>query len=166
MANSMKTTKQDQHASVRFRFAELKDIPSIVALLADDALGAGREATDRRDVVGYEKAFAEMGAQGGNKYLLAVDRDEIIIGCVQITLIAGLSRAGMKRAQLEGVRVAESARGQGVGKRLIAEAHAIAADQGCGLVQLTTDRSRLDALRFYESLGYIKSHHGMKLALS
>ena len=162
----MKITNQDQHASVRFRFAELQDIPFIVALLADDSLGAKREAGDVLDAGIYEKAFAEMEAQGSNKYLLAVDCDDKILGCVQVTLIAGLSRSGMKRAQLEGVRISGTARGQGIGKLLIAEAHAIAADQGCGLVQLTTDHSRVDALRFYESLGYEKSHHGMKLALS
>jgi len=162
----MPTRKLNPSDSVHFRFAKWADVPSIVVLLADDALGAGREATDRQDGRVYEKAFAEMQAQGGNNYLLAMDLDENILGCVQITVIAGLSRSGMKRAQLEGVRVAEAARGQGIGKMLFAKAHGIARAEGCGLVQLTTDHSRTDAVRFYESLGYKKTHHGMKLALT
>ncbi len=149
--------------SVRFRFAGPDDVAAIVALLADDALGQGREVDQDQAV--YLKAFGEMETQSQNKYLLAVDQNDDIQGCVQISVIAGLSRSGMKRAQLEGIRVADAARGQGIGRQLMSEAHAIAKNWGCGLVQLTTDRARRDALRFYENLGYRKSHHGMKLTL-
>jgi len=161
----MKTEGMGEQDAVRFRFAERDDVPSVVALLADDVLGSKREGTDRQDMGVYLKAFDEMEAQGGNRYLLAVDQDDTILGCVQIVLIPGLSRTGMKRAQVEGVRVAKSARSLGIGSRLMAEVHAIALRQGCGLIQLTTDRSRADAHRFYESLGYENSHHGLKLAL-
>ena len=159
----MSGTRQVQDEAVIFRFAELADVAAIVALLADDALGQGREIEENPEL--YLKAFEEMEAQDRNKYLLAVDGDDSILGCVQISVIAGLSRSGMKRAQLEGIRMLDAARGRGIGAKLMAKAHETAADWGCGLVQLTTDRSREDALRFYQQLGYQKSHHGMKLAL-
>ncbi len=150
---------------MQFRFAERDDIPAIVALLADDELGARRERPSLADEGVYQQAFDLMAVQGFNKYLLAIDTDGALLGCLQITFISGLSRAGMKRALLEGVRVATAARGQGIGRRLFTEAHAIAKREGCGLVQLTTDRMRADALRFYEQLGYENSHNGMKLKL-
>jgi len=162
----MKIANDNADAEVNFRFAARDDVAGVVALLADDELGAGREAVDDQAMAGYLAAFDAMQAQGGNKYLLAVGKGGDLLGCVQITLIPGLSRAGMTRAQLEGVRVAASARGQGMGGLLLAEAHAIAAAEGCALVQLTTDRRRDDALRFYEQLGYDNSHNGMKLPLS
>jgi len=136
-----------------------------VALLADDAIGATRETNHVTGMDGYLKAFDAMMAQGGNNYLLAVGSSDDLLGCVQITILPGLSRSGTNRAQLEGVRVASTARGEGVGRLLFAEAHRIARREGCGLVQLTTDKARDDAYRFYESLGYVNSHHGMKLVL-
>lgn len=84
---------------------------------------------------------------------------------LQLTLIPNLSRCGMWRAQIEGVRVARSARSQGVGQALLAWAMARARDAGCGLVQLTTDKARPDAHRFYERLGFVASHEGLKLTL-
>lgn len=150
--------------AIRFRQARRDDVPAIAALLADDVLGTERESPDEN---AYLKAFGDMQAQGGNQYLVAVDSDGDgnILGCAQLVIIPGLSRTGMKRALVEGVRVAAAARGQGIGKRLMAEIHAIAAAEGCGLVQLTTDRARDAALGFYQRLGYVHSHHGMKLAL-
>ncbi len=150
---------------VRFRKAERPDIPALVAMLADDQLGSGREATEAKDIGIYLRAFDDMQAQQGNDYLLAVDTDDNILGCAQLVLIPGLSRSGMKRAQIEGVRVVVEARGLGIGRRLLQEARAIAEDNGCGLIQLTTDRVRTEALGFYKSLGYEKSHWGLKLAL-
>lgn len=150
---------------MQFRFAERDDIPAIVALLADDELGAQRERPAPTDEGVYLDAFERMAAEEFNKYLLAVAPDGALLGCLQITIISGLSRAGMKRAQLEGVRVATTARGQGIGHKLFTEAHDIAKREGCGLVQLTTDRAREDALRFYESLGYENTHNGVKLKL-
>ena len=161
----MTTKGLSKQNAVRFRFAVRNDVPAIVALLAGDDLGIGREKTNRRDEGVYLKAFEEMEAQGGNQYLLAVDEEDKILGCAQIVLIPGLSRSGMKRAQVDGVRVAQSARGAGLGKLMMAEVHAIALSYGCGLVQLTTDRSRAEAHRFYEQLGYENTHHGLKLAL-
>ena len=158
----METTGLNDSDQVRFRFANRDDVPSIVALLAEDTLGQVREQGDMDQ---YFTAFTEMSAQDGNKYLLAIDSRDAVVGCVQITLVPGLSRAGMKRALLEGVRVSDNVRGQGVGRLMLAEAHEIAVRQGCGIAQMTSDISREDALRFYKSLGYVDSHFGLKLAL-
>ena len=147
--------------AIQFRLAEREDIAPIVDLLTNDSLGKGREIAD---LGVYLKAFDDMVAQGDNNYLLATDGD-VILGCLQLTIIAGLSRSGMKRAQIEGVRVSETARGRGIGKQMMEYAHTIAWKKGCGLVQLTTDRFRERSLEFYQSLGYENSHHGLKLSL-
>ncbi|RZS86587.1 acetyltransferase (GNAT) family protein [Pigmentiphaga kullae] len=107
-------------------------------------------------------AWDEMVSQQWNWILVTVVGDEVI-GVLQLTLIPGLSRSGTKRAQIEGVRVKTSARGQSVGKSLMQFALAISREHGCGLVQLTTDKRRPDAKRFYESLGFEATHEGMKL---
>ncbi|WP_207005291.1 GNAT family N-acetyltransferase [Trinickia mobilis] len=147
-----------------FRDATLDDLPAIVALLADDDLGAGRESAGHGDLPRYEAALRAIAAQPGNSVLLCVDGDEIA-GLLQLTLIPGLSRLGMTRAQIEGVRVSRARRGQGIGERLFEHAIGIARSAGCGLVQLTTDKRRVDAKRFYERLGFVASHEGMKLEL-
>ena len=105
-----------------------------------------------------------MQAQGGNDYLLA-ELDGELAGCLQLTVIPGLSRLGMRRAQIEGVRVDRRFRGSGVGAALFRHAIERARAAGCGLVQLTTDKARPEALRFYERLGFAASHEGLKLAL-
>ncbi len=146
---------------VTIREAEGSDLPAIAALLADDGLGRGRESGDM-DV--YRAAFERMQAQAGNVYLLAVV-DGFVAGCLQYTAIHGLSRAGATRAQIEGVRVSAAFRGQGIGEAMMEAAIARARGDGCGLMQLTTDKSRVDAHRFYERLGFAASHEGMKLEL-
>src|SRR5699024_2393222 len=100
----------------------------------------------------------------GNQILLAIE-DETVIGCMQLTIIPGLAKLGMKRAQIEGVRVDKNYRGKKIGEALFREAIAISKSEGCGLVQLTTDKERIDAHRFYEKLGFTSSHEGMKLNL-
>lgn len=146
------------------RPASLHDLAAVIALLADDELGAGRELSSSALDLRYEKAFADMGAQEGNELLVMVDGDTVI-ACLQLTVIPGLSRLGAKRAQIEGVRVARAYRQRGAGNRLMRFAIARARDAGCTLVQLTTDKARGDALRFYRKLGFEASHIGMKLAL-
>ena len=145
-----------------FRTATQEDLPEIVRLLADDELGAGREKYEDPVPEAYIRAFTEMDAQGGNEILLATE-DGKVIGCLQLMLIPGLARLGMKRAQIEGVRVDSRYRGQKVGEALFFEAIRRAENEGCGLVQLTTDKQRPDARRFYEKLGFTASHEGMKL---
>ncbi|MCM3758544.1 GNAT family N-acetyltransferase [Sporosarcina aquimarina] len=147
---------------MHFRKATENDIPSIVTLLADDELGSTRESIEDCVVNDYVEAFAEMEAQSGNQLILAID-DQSVVGCLQLTLIPGLARRGMKRAQIEGVRVDRRYRSQGVGQALFEHAISIAKDEGAGLVQLTTDKQRADAHRFYERLGFTASHEGMKL---
>ena len=127
------------------REAKRGDLDAIAALLADDGLGRGREKPG--DPI-YTKAFERMRSQPDNVYLVATDGDEIV-GCLQYTIIHGLSRSGAIRAQIEGVRVAASRRGTGVGDTLMRHAIDRAREDGCRLVQLTTDRSRCEAHRFY-----------------
>ncbi len=134
------------------------DIEPIACLLADDGLGHGREAPGDPS---YVIAFAAMSAQPGNVYMVA-DDDGVLLGCLQFTLIHGLSRKGASRAQIEGVRVRSDQRGNRIGEALFEAAFARARDLGCSLVQLTTDRARGDARRFYERLGFVASHLGMK----
>jgi GNAT superfamily N-acetyltransferase len=143
------------------RVAVEADLPVIERLLADDVLGAERE---KPGDPAYAAAFAAMAAQGGN-FMLVAELDGQVVGCLQLTLIPGLSRRGMLRAQIEGVRVASDARGRGIGEGLVKEAIRRAREAGAGLAQLTTDRVREDAHGFYERLGFVGSHMGMKLVL-
>jgi ribosomal protein S18 acetylase RimI-like enzyme len=148
------------------RQATAADIGPIARLLADDGLGQDREAPG--DPV-YARAFKAMMGQPGNVYLVAeATKDSLggaLVGCLQFTVIHGLSRKGASRAQIEGVRVHADRRGQGIGEALFEAAFERAAASGCNLVQLTTDRSRSDALRFYERLGFEPTHWGMKRVL-
>jgi len=146
------------------RAARREDVPAIVALLADDPIGAGRVHNTDPAPEAYWRAFDEMAAQPGNMMLVA-EADGAVVGCLQLTMIAGLSRAGAKRAQIEGVRVASARRGGGIGDTLVRHAIELARSAGCGLVQLTSDNARLDARRFYERLGFVASHIGLKLSL-
>jgi ribosomal protein S18 acetylase RimI-like enzyme len=144
-----------------FRRAVAADIEAIVALLADDVLGAARE---RPGDPAYAAAFAAVEADP-NQLLAVVERDGRVIGCLQISFMPGLSHRGAWRGQIESVRIAASERGGGLGRRVFAWAIGECRARGCRLVQLTTDKSRTDARRFYESLGFVASHEGMKLAL-
>ena len=147
---------------MHFRKANEEDLQAIVRLLADDELGAKRERYEEPLPDCYYKAFKAIEAQAGNQIILAID-GQAVIGCLQLTIIPGLARQGMKRAQIEGVRVDQRCRGKGVGEALFKEAIAIAKSEECGLVQLTTDKERDDAHRFYHKLGFMASHEGMKL---
>lgn len=145
-----------------FRAAEERDIAAIVAMLADDHLGARRESLD--DLAPYRQALAAITA---DPRLLQVicERNGEIVGTMQLTLIPGLSRQGMTRLQIEGVRVHADQRAHGVGGEMITWAIAYGREHGCGLVELTTDKSREAAHRFYERLGFEQSHFGYKLKL-
>ena len=149
---------------VVFRSARWDDVPAIVAMLADDPLGATREAPGEPLADGYRQAFDEIVASPHNDVIVA-DAGGAILGCLQITMIPGLSRQGALRAQIEGVRISRDARGSGLGARMIEWAVDRAKTSGCAIVQLTTDATRTDAHRFYERLGFVASHVGMKRAL-
>ena len=147
---------------VSIRAAVRGDIPAIVAMLADDELGATRETPD--DLAPYESAFERLRSDS-SQLLMVAERDGIVVGTLQLTIIAGLSRRGSTRSVIEAVRVHSSQRGQGLGARLIQWAIDESRRQGCHLVQLTSDKRRPDAHRFYERLGFTPSHIGFKLQL-
>lgn len=147
---------------MEFRKATEKDLYEIVRLLADDELGAQRERFEEPLPFAYYEAFHAIESQIGNQIILAV-ADEKVLGCLQLTIIPGLARQGMKRAQIEGVRIDRNYRGKRIGEKLVEEAILIAKAERCGMVQLTTDKQRGDAHRFYERLGFSASHEGMKL---
>lgn len=149
-------------SSLTFREAAKADLPALAALLSDDRLGASRDGAQY--LPAYMAAFDEIQAQAGNSIIVAVRASEVV-GMLQLTFIPGLSRGGMLRAQIESVRVSSNQRGQKIGQALFEHAIGLARDAGCGLVQLTTDKQRPDALRFYEALGFTATHEGMKLSL-
>lgn len=148
---------------IEFRTATEADVPNVVGLLRDDHLGSGREGADTSR---YLEAFRSMKAEAANHLIVGEAPDGRIVATYQITFISGLSLRATRRAQVESVRVASDLRGQGVGGQLIADAKARALAAGCGLLQLTMNRSRADSARFYESHGFVPSHTGFKLDLS
>ncbi len=150
------------HRNVRFRRAQLSDLEAIVALIAEDSLGMGRESAAPTVAPEYVAAF-EAISEDPNQFMAVAEDEGEVIGCMQITFIPGLSRKGAWRGQLESVRVASRLRGQGIGEEFFRWAIGKCQERGCGLVQLTTDKTRKDALRFYERLGFVASHNGMKL---
>ena len=150
--------------SVEIRRATAADVPKIIALLADDALGRQREQAGPPPSPRYGAAFAAVD-EDPNQLLAIAEDDGAVVGCLQITFIPGLSRTGMWRGQIEGVRIAADRRGAGLGRTLITWAIEQCRKRDCGLVQLTSDKSRDDAIRFYGSLGFVASHEGLKLDL-
>ncbi len=146
---------------VTFREAVLADLPALVAMLADDPLGTGREGGD---MAPYRAAFDEIAADP-KVTLLVAEEAGALIGTLQLTFLPGLSRKGARRALVEAVRIAADRRSQGLGAQLMAEAERRAREAGCTLVQLTSDRSRERAHAFYARIGYAQSHLGFKRAL-
>jgi GNAT superfamily N-acetyltransferase len=147
-----------------YRPARRDDLPAIVALLADDPIGGGREAAGEALHPCYAEAYLAI-ERDSNQLLAVAEREGRIVGCLQLSFIPGLTRQGMWRGQIEGVRVAGSERGGGIGRAMLAWAIAECRRRGCGLVQLTSDERRPDAHRFYETLGFRATHRGYKLAL-
>jgi GNAT superfamily N-acetyltransferase len=147
-----------------FRRATEADVPAIIRLLADDILGASREATGAESLPQYLSAFRVIDADA-NQFLLVVDDGSAIVGTLQLTFIAGLARGGLKRGLVEAVRVAGDRRGEKIGEAMFAWVLEKCRREGCGIVQLTTDKSRTDAHRFYDRLGFEPSHVGYKMML-
>lgn len=146
------------------RKATRADVPAIVALLADDELGRQRERFEDPLPDCYWAAFAAIDRDANNLLIVGDDGGEIV-GTLQLTFLPSLTYQGGWRAQIEAVRVASARRGGGVGRRLLEWAMAEACRRGCHLVQLTTDRRRDGARRFYESLGFEATHDGMKRSI-
>lgn len=149
---------------ISFRRAVDSDLPGIIAMLADDELGLVREDTSIPLNAKYTRAFAAI-EQDPNQILVVVEERDDLVGCLQLTFVPGLSRLGMWRGQIESVRIASGNRGKGLGRKMFEWAIAECRKRGCGIVQLTSDKSRGEALQFYESLGFSATHEGMKLIL-
>ncbi|MDQ1027709.1 GNAT superfamily N-acetyltransferase [Streptomyces umbrinus] len=147
---------------LEIRPAAPDDVPAIVAMLADDPLGAQRESPD--DLSPYLAALERL-SDDPNQHLVVAVREGRVVGTLQLTIIPGLSRKGATRSIIEGVRIHADERGSGLGTRFIEWAIDRSRSEGCQLVQLTSDVSRTDARRFYERLGFTASHVGFKLQL-
>ena len=142
-----------------------KDLDCIVAMLADDVMGSKRERYEHPLPNSYIKAFKAITSDPNNELVVACDENEVIVGVQQITFTPYITHQGGLRATIEGVRTSASVRGKGVGTELIKWAIQRAEERGCHLVQLTTDKKRPDALRFYERLGFKATHEGLKLKI-
>ncbi|MFD3537995.1 GNAT family N-acetyltransferase [Streptomyces sp. NPDC058662] len=138
------------------------DLPSVVAMLADDALGAARESPE--DLAPYRAALRRI-SDDPNQHLVVAVRSDRVVGTLQLTIVPGLSRRGATRSIIEGVRVHADERGSGLGTRFVEWAVERSRAENCSLVQLTSDATRTDAHRFYERLGFTASHVGFKLQL-
>jgi GNAT superfamily N-acetyltransferase len=150
---------------VAFRRAVSGDLESVVALLADDPLGRERESAGAGGLdPRYRDAFAAI-ERDPNQLLAVAERDGQVIGVLQLSFIPGLTRRGMWRGQIEGVRIAGSERGTGIGRAMLLWAIEECRGRGCGLVQLTSDKRRAGAHGFYEALGFRATHEGYKLDL-
>jgi GNAT superfamily N-acetyltransferase len=147
-----------------FRLARRADLAAIVALLADDALGATRELVADPPLPAYVAAFEAIDADPNNELVVACCGDAVV-AVLQLTYTPYLVQQGAWRATIEGVRVASTQRSQGIGAALFEHAFERARVRGCRIVQLTTDKRRPDARRFYERLGFVASHDGMKRPL-
>lgn len=149
---------------LRFREATREDLDTIVAMLADDALGQARERVESPLPESYERAF-EAIRRSDDIELIVGSLDGRVVAVLQLTFIPNISWQGSWRASIEGVRTAAELRGQGVGAALVRHAIERARERGCRIVQLDTDKRRTDAQRFYERLGFKATHEGMKLHL-
>jgi ribosomal protein S18 acetylase RimI-like enzyme len=147
------------------RRAEERDVPAIVDLLAADQLGATRDGVrTAEDLAAYQQAFHAIDSDSAH-LLVVTEADAEIIATFQLSFLPGLARRGALRAQIESVRVREDYRGRGLGEAMMAWAIGEARQRGCATVQLTSDKSRQAAHRFYQRLGFVASHEGMKLRL-
>jgi ribosomal protein S18 acetylase RimI-like enzyme len=146
------------------RRATVQDLPAIIDLLVDDDLGKTREEPGPPPNPRYAEAFAAID-RDPNQLFAVMEEAGAVVGCLQLSFIPGLSLVGMWRGQIESVRIASSRRGGGLGRFMLDWAIAECRRRGCGLVQLTMNKSRTDTLRFYESLGFVATHEGFKLVL-
>ncbi|MEV6679530.1 GNAT family N-acetyltransferase [Streptomyces erythrochromogenes] len=148
-----------------FRVATRRDLPAVLALLADE----DRVLDPATTAVGeeHERAFAAIESDARNEMLVLTDTqaDGAVLGCLQLTYIPGLGQGGQERALVEAVRVRADRRGEGLGAELMRLAAERARGRGCGLIQLTSNKRRTAAHRFYERLGFARSHEGFKLLL-
>ena len=149
--------------SITIRRARRDDVGVIVAMLADDPLGSGRERLEDPLPASYFRAFEVLEHASHIQLVVAEDENGAVIGCLQLCILPGLSSQGASRGLIEDVRVATHCRSRGVGEKIVQWAVAEARAKGCALVELLTHRTRVDAQRFYARLGFQPSHVGMTL---
>ena len=157
--------KQAAGRAVQVRRAVRSDLPRIVAMLADDDLGRGREDPALPLDARYIAAFECLDGDDDH-LMLVLQQDDLVVGYLQLSFIPGLAQRGTLRGQVAAVRIASDRRRQGLGTVLIDRAIDECRKRGCSLVQLTSDKTRADAKRFYERLGFVATHQGFKLALN
>lgn len=150
--------------TLSFEVAEAKHLQAIVRLLADDKLGVGRETTGENVDACYHTAFEAIDADPNNEVIVALMADDVV-GTLQISYSANLTLKGTLRGTIEGVRVSSQHRSAGIGTQMFQWAIARCKARGCGIVQLTSDLKRGEAIAFYQQLGFKHSHAGMKLRL-
>ena len=150
-------------SSVTIRRARRDDIAIIVGMLADDALGRARERIEQPLPASYFTAFDKVDGNPGIQLVVAEDGEGNVVGCLQLCVLPGLSSQGASRGLIEDVRVATHCRSRGIGEQLVQWAVSEARAKGCILVELLTHSSRVDAQRFYERLGFTRSHVGMTM---
>ena len=150
-------------ASVAIRRARRDDVGVIVAMLADDPLGGARERIEDPLPPCYFQAFEALERDPNIQLVVAENGEGAVIGCLQLCILPGLSSQGARRALIEDVRVASHCRSRGIGEQLVQWAVAEARSRGCKLVELLTHHTRVDAQRFYERLGFARSHVGMTM---
>jgi ribosomal protein S18 acetylase RimI-like enzyme len=146
---------------VKIRSARSDDVAAIVAMLADDALGRGRERLEDPLPPSYLEAFEKVERDPNIELVVAEGEGGEVIGCLQLCILPGLSSQGASRGLIEDVRVASHCRSRGIGEQLVQWAVAEARGKGCRLVELLTHNTRVDAQRFYKRLGFAASHVGM-----
>jgi len=147
-----------------FREATKTDIPTLITLLADDPLGKQREDTSIPLNARYIKAFQHINDDPNNE-LIVVEQEDSIIGMLQLTFIPYLTHTGSTRCLIEGVRIAKAYRGLGLGTDCFQWAIRRAKERQCSIIQLTSNKQRTEALKFYKNLGFEATHEGFKLAL-
>jgi ribosomal protein S18 acetylase RimI-like enzyme len=150
-------------SSVTIRRARSDDVAAIVGMLSDDPLGSGRERVEDPLPQIYYQAFERVERDPNLQLVVAVDGEGTVVGCLQLVVMAGLSSQGSSRGLLEDVRVARHCRSRGIGEQLVQWAVTEARAKGCVMVELLTHHTRVDAQRFYERLGFARSHVGMTL---
>lgn len=148
---------------IKFRKATEKDVPEIVQLIANDKLGAQRENFQDPLPTEYIMAFKNICTDPNQELMVVENEDDEVIGTLQLSFIQYLTYQGGIRAQIEAVRIKDRYRGQGIGKLLFEWAIKRAKERNAHVLQLTTDKQRPEAIKFYEDLGFKASHEGMKL---
>src|SRR6201987_4003914 len=149
-------------SSITIRLARKEDVAAIIAMLADDHLGRARERLEDPLPAPYYDAFERLSRDPSIALVVAEEAGRVV-GCLQLCILPGLSSQGASRGLIEAVRVASDRRSRGIGEELVQWAVGEAKARGCRLVELLTHQTRVDAQRFYERLGFAKSHVGMTI---